>query len=1710
MEELNLEAAAGVRDADTQVGSAVERAPGRESKWKQPIHRIFEECVARNPDAMAVVAEAEAVTYGGLNRRANQLAHHLIALGVGPGDYVAICLERSPSLIAAMLAVLKAGAAYLPIDCRFPARRIELTTEQAQCVLADQATSGRLSGVALPVVNIESAAAGIFRASTRNPAHVAAHIEQVAYLMYTSGSSGQPKGTLVTHRNVTRLFASAFQLYPLQAGGVWSFFHSIAFDFSVWEIFGALLTGGRVVVTPYWTARAPDRFAELIRREGVTMLSQTPSAFQQLLTIGRLTQGGPESLDLRWVVFGGEALYMRPVGKFLDELADAGVKLVNMYGITETTVHVTHRLMQAEDALQDRSYIGRPLPDLRIRLLDEHLYPVPDQVAGEMYVAGGGVAIGYAGAARLTAERFLPNPFCDDFGQRLYRSGDLGRFLGESEIEYLGRGDRQVKIRGFRIEPDEVRFYLMQQDSVRDALVCAVDDHAGDRVLVAYVVPAASDLSLPDLWSRLREDLPEHMIPAEIRILDKFPLTLNGKIDYAALPSIGQTSQAKQLPSFVPPQTWEQEVIADVWRDALGLPRVGIHDDFFTEGGDSIKALRVSARLKSLGFEASTEALFEYPNIAQLSRALNSGTESAAPGLPDSLKRELERVAALLPEEAADAYPLTQLQLGMLFHTAESAQEVKPYHNVSLFKLEGSFDEPSFRRAVGKLILTHPALRTGFEMEAYGLPMQIVYREVAPPVTVERLDGLSAQEQRASMHDWIEAEKSNLFPYHTAPLIRFHIAVCADDMFYLGLTEHHSILDGWSVASLLTELFQLYLEGPASEPAAEPYAQETNVFRTYVLLERAALSCTEQQGFWSEYLSGYTRLQLPAATTEGNAEAGRSAVRKKRIRLDDELTNGLKSLAKDAQVPLKSVLLSAHLAVLGFITNSTDTITGLITHGRPEVEGGEAGLGLFLNSLPFRMKQLNTCWLDWLKAVFEEERRILPYRRYPLAAMRDPAGRKPDLATAFNYVNFHIYERIEEDASIKILDSLVHEETDFELFTDFSLLSRTAELDLTLSYQSDRFNGAQIEAIAGYYLKCLERMVEDPAARTCAYTLEADGGLENRSAVRPSFQAGRWADLRGLAGTASAPACADRIALVDGARQITYRALWKSVCRLADSLNGLAVVEGSPVAVLLDKSLQWVVAALAVLEAGGAYVPVDPSDPAERINYMIKDAGAAVVITDSKCATLLSVAGVRVISVDHLSKMRRSESKSRRQPEILPDNLAYIIYTSGTTGRPKGVSMRHGGIANLLSWQSREMPLQDQRILQYAALGFDVSVQEILTALMGKNTLVIVPGALRRDFVLLSQLVADEQIECLFAPDTALKALMAAAASCGIPLNALRTIVQAGEPLVLDGQLRRFMGRGGRLYNHYGPTESHVVTSGRVSPAESTAAAQPSIGREIENTQMLILDHWLRPLPSGSIGEMHIASANLAQSYHNAPRLTAERFVPDPNADGERVFKTGDLGYRDEDGCICFVGRADTQVKVRGYRIELEEVRHAFLRHPSVQDAVVSVAETKQEKVLCAHIAARGSVEPKALREFVSSTIPAYMVPSYIVPVQSIPMTKNGKIDYAKLPPAGSAASTASALEKPEGVIEAPLLDLWKEVLDSNSEIGLKDDFLHIGGSSLSLLQLQLKIQARFAVRMSIAKLVANSSFEPMSRLVRDALEQKAAEQEQEKRTLAG
>ncbi len=1081
------------------------------------IHQLFEEQVEQTPDAIAVVFENQHLTYRELNAKANQLARYLQALGVKPDVLVGICVERSLEMVVGLLGILKAGGAYVPLDPTYPQERLGFMLEDAQVpvLLTLQQLVEKLPEHEARVVCLDTDSRAIARERQDNPISGVTS-ENLAYVIYTSGSTGQPKGVLITHANVVRLFAATQSWFQFSDRDVWTLFHSYAFDFSVWELWGALLYGGRLVVVPYWVSRSPDVFYDLLCKEQVTVLNQTPSAFSQLMRVEE-TSSTAKKLSLRWVIFGGEALNLQSLKPWFERHGDRFPQLVNMYGITETTVHVTYRPLKAADLTltsgsaicaspkgrrqgrtQQRNAIGCRIPDLQIYILDRDRQPVPIGVPGEMYIGGAGVARGYLNRPQLSQERFIPNPFKiqNSDSERLYRSGDLARYRANGEIEYLGRIDHQVKIRGFRIELGEIEAVLSQHPTVAEVLVLTQEQESGERRLVAYIVPVRSQgtgnreqgkeeenllpvpVSFEELRSFLAQKLPSYMVPTAFVLLEALPLTPNGKVDRRALPD-PDTDRCDREETFVAPRNAIEEALTQIWADVLGVEQVGIRDNFFHLGGDSIRSIQVRARSQAIGLDFSIEQLFRHQTISELAQQVNTGGQSSFSPIhtePLGLISEQDRLR--LPDNIEDAYPLAMLQMGMLFHSAYT-QDSSAFHDVFSFHLRTPLNLQVLQAALGQLATCHPVIRTSFNLTDFSEPMQLVHQSAIAPLQVEDIRHLSPAKQEEAIAIWIEAEKKKHFDWTRPPLLRWQIHYRSEKTFQFSLSFHHAILDGWSVASMLAELFERYffLSGKEVTPIEPPPA---NKFRDFVALQKRAIDSEECKQYWIEKLSDSTSTILPRPTVSQPPTDSTSEVCILEVPISLEVSEKLKKLAQSATVPLKSVLVAAHLNVISQLCKQLDVVTILSSNGRPETTDGERSLGLFLTPLPFRMKLLGGTWRDLVRETFAAELELLPFRWYPMAQIQRDLGGQHLFETGFNFTHFHVYQRLQTFNDLQVLGAKHFEMTDFVLLADFTLNVNSSQIQLFLKCKTSELSSQPIEEIGNHYIQTLKAIAEEP------------------------------------------------------------------------------------------------------------------------------------------------------------------------------------------------------------------------------------------------------------------------------------------------------------------------------------------------------------------------------------------------------------------------------------------------------------------------------------------------------------------------------------------------------------------------------------------------------------------------------------------------------
>jgi natural product biosynthesis luciferase-like monooxygenase protein/amino acid adenylation domain-containing protein len=1537
------------------------------SEWNRTIaeypshclHELFASQVTRTPDSVAVKFEQQELSYRELNRRANQLAHYLQARGVKAESRVAICLERSLEMVVSVLAVLKAGGAYVPLDPAYPAQRLRLMMEDADAVLllTEEELGGWLGEgedvQACQLICLNQQWDAISRESEADVASETS-AENLAYVIYTSGSTGRPKGVGVTHGNVSRLFAATQSWFHFDENDTWTLYHSFAFDFSVWELWGALLFGGRLVIVPYLISRSPATFYDLLCKEAVTVLNQTPSAFYQLIEADA-TAGATGKLALRFIIFGGEALDLRNLEPWFEKHGDQSPKLINMYGITETTVHVTYRLLAATDVnLASSSVIGAPIPDLRVYVLDEHLQPVPVDVPSQMYVGGGGVARGYLNHPDLTAERFIPDPFAGQPGARMYQTGDLARSRSGRDMEYLGRMDHQVKIRGFRIELGEIESALACHPAVRQNVVIAMDGSAGDKRLVAYVVANEQPgPTIGELRSFLRDRLPYYMAPAAFVFIEALPLTSNGKLDRRALPAPG-TVRPELDEAFVAPETPEEKALAEIWARVLGLERVGIDDNFFALGGDSIRSIQVLSGAQQSGLNFSLQQLFQHQTIRELAQVLSvtePGGEITEPPAPFSLLFEADRLR--MPADVEDAYPLLRLQAGMLFHS-EYNHDSAVYHDVFSYHIKAPCAPDLLRLATQRLIDRHAVLRTSFDLNNYSEPLQLVHRLVEAPLLVDDLRELSAAEQERLLKARREEEKLRSFDWTKAPLLRFHFSLRSDETFQFTLSFAHAILDGWSVASMLTELFQDYFFLLGRGVVGPPKHALESTMRDLVMLEQQALKSEEQQRYWSDTLRQAPVSLLPRLPLARRADTTLSPrVRRVPVPVSLEVSDGLKRLARSAGVPLKSVLLSAHLRVLSLLTSQPEVVTGVVSNSRPEKTGGEQVLGLFLNTLPFRMELPPGAWIDLVRKTFETERQILFYRRYPIAELQRKLGGQPLFETVFNYVHFHIYENLLGTEDLEVLGVNVFEETNFTLLADFGLNLTSSQVQLFLTYNILELAGDQIEAISGYYARSLALM-----------TGEAVGASLTNSLLSEAEMRQLLVDWNTTGSDYSSEQCLhelfeeqvrrtpDAIAVSFEQQELSYRELNQRANQLAHYLRARNVNTESLVAICLERSLELVVSLLAVLKAGGAYVPLDPAYPVQRLKLMLEDAGAAVLLTREGLLERLAqaVAGgpSDVIYLDQEWETISQQSEAELASGTSGANLAYVIYTSGSTGRPKGVMATHRAAVNRFCWMWQTYPFVAGEVCcQKTSLSFVDSVWETFGPLLRGVQLVVISDDAVKDPSEFLRILSDKAVTRLVVVPSLLRTILDIETDGSMGLDALRYCVTSGEPLSLE-LLQRFKQRlpHVKLLNLYGSSEVAAdVTCYDAQPSSEWSVAP--IGRPINNTQCYMLDAQGQPAPIGVTGELCIGGDGLARGYLREPSQTAERFVPNPFSEegGARLYRTGDLARFLPDGQIEFVGRRDQQVKIRGYRVELGEIETMLDQHDAVHESVVMVRE---------------------------------------------------------------------------------------------------------------------------------------------------------------------
>ncbi|MFG2027201.1 amino acid adenylation domain-containing protein [Streptomyces sp. NPDC048825] len=1671
--------------------------PQAESVVEHALDQAFLRSAAQYPDRTALNWRGVGISYAELADRVDTLARHLVAGGVVPGERVPLYLERGPAQVVAILAVLRAGAAYVPLDVHNPEDRIRHVVGDSggRLVVCGAQGAGGI-GKGLRQVSVDEHGRPLTVLDTAEIRLPSRHVGDIAYVIYTSGSTGRPKGVEVADAQVMRLFTSTGRHFGFGPEDVWSFFHSYAFDVSVWELWGALLHGGKLALVPDDTAKSPQDMLAFLEELGVTVFSQTPSAFKGIVAADA-AEGATRSLALRHVVFGGERLDVNTLRPWIDARGDRAPRLVNMYGITETTVHTTFRVITAAD-LGDRtgSPIGVPIDDLTLYVLDEGLNPLPPGLVGELHVGGAGVTVGYSGRGARTAERFVPDPYCDTPGARLYRSGDLARVTQDGEFEYWGRADAQVKIRGFRIELGEVEVALVAHPDV----AAAVADVRGEQ-LVAWLVPAAGR-DLPGV-SELREHaaglLPPYMVPAVYTVLSEVPLTVNGKADRRALPDPAQ-ARLEADTVFSEPRTPLERTVADVWAEVLGVDRVGVHDNFFALGGDSIRAVGITGTLRALGHETRVHAVFQHQTVAEFAAHL-------AESRPDILERAepFEMISAddraALPTDVEDAYPLTATQAGMLYHL-HLHPEAGIYHNTVSVRMRGRLDPDLLRRALVDTMARHPVLRTSISMDGYSEPLQIVHRDVEPRLTVHDLSGRSADEQRAQIDAFVARERVEHLDLETAPLQRLAVHLLGDDEFQLTVSENHVILDGWSWTSTLTEILSrqaALLDG--APDYAERWPELPLRYADFVKTEREAANRTDVAEVWRERLA-----DAEPRSIADLRPAGLPQVRRVEVDIDSDTSQRLARLAKEEGLPLKSLAVGVHFKVLAEALSVTDPVTGMVLHGRPDLPGAKDLRGLFINMLPTSVSVPGGSWRDLARRAFDEERALLEHRHTPLISVQEALGNDPLFDVGVNFVRFHALGEVLDTGVVQLVEQHAGsaEDTNYAVMATYSVHPPAHELGLILAYDSDRVSDEWAAGLAAMYAQALRCFAADPdAPHDAAGLLPHDAETAARRADGGALDVPTGTLDQAVADVAAARPGAVAVTGPDGA--LTYRRLTERAAAAANGLAAVGVRRGDLVAVVARRGTDLVTGLLAAMRAGAAYVPVDPELPLERIAHVIRDSGCRTALTahltddDAPVLALLAEEGVTVRTVAGAA----ADTTGAVPEQADANDLAYLIYTSGSTGVPKGVGVSHRNVLAYLQASATVIePTAQDVVAVRSTFTFDLSVWELFAGLAAGARIHLVPGEVAADAQQLHIHLRAEGVSMLATTPTIAQELAAVDGSAdtgGDPLG-LRALLLAGEEVVPARFADWFEGpsaHGCRVFNWYGPTEATVLMTVAELTAEVTRRQRAPIGGPVPGSTIWVLDERMHPVPPGATGELYIGGDQVAQGYWRRPGLTAERFVPDPfsGVPGARLYRTGDRARHRADGQLEFLGRFDNQIKLRGHRIELGEVESVLLDHPSVADCTVVVHGTAGATPrLVAYVVLEGpGLDRRELRTWAAGRLPRYALPAAIRPVEQIPHTASGKLDKRRLPPptADDFLGAASA-QPPRDETEQELLALWQELLGLDG-LGIRDHFYEAGGHSLLATRLLVRIRREFGVKLRVQQALVDFTVAGLAELIRSA-----------------
>ena len=1672
------------------------------------LHELFEDQVLRTPNASAVVHDDQVITYRDLNERANRLARYLVQRGVVSDTLVGICVGRSFEMIIAVLAVIKAGGAYLPLDPNYPAERLRYMLEDAGplLVLIQNDLSSLVPVTSSQAIILETVLNDVagFVAENLQAAKLNLTPEDLVYVIYTSGSTGRPKGIAMGHRSMVNLIEwHRTCLIANECQRVLQF-AALSFDVAFQETFSTLCSGATLVLVDERTRRDVRALAELLRAKAIERLFVPPLILQSLAEYYQSTDEVP--MALKEVIVAGEQLHISSEIRTLFNSIQ-GCALHNHYGPTETHVVTSVTLAGAPESWPSLPSIGRPIANTQIYILDDRKQVVPVGITGEIYIGGAGVSRGYLNRPELTAERFIANPFAANRNSRLYQTGDLARWCLDGSIEYLGRNDQQIKLRGFRIEIGEIEAQLLRHQRVKEVVVIVREDAPGSKRLVAYIIwsdraTAGSAPRADELRAHLLASLPEYMVPSAFVVLERFPLTPNGKMDRMALPAPGLDAFASR--PYEAPRSAVEQILVDIWQELLGVSRVGRRDNLFELGGNSLLIVKMMARLRRMGWAAEVSHYFNSADLADLAGKLSDETGrsfEAPPNLippgcriitPQMLPLvkldvdQIEKITTVVPggtENIQDIYPLAPLQEGIHFHSLLNRCGSDAYVRTILLSISSNERLIQLQDALQAVIDRHDMLRTAILWEHLPKPVQVVLRHAR--LNIEHLHLESDRDTVEHLTETMLDGHLRLDPTH-APLIRLRVTHSDAGVQYALLDTHHLVCDNESLEIILAEV-RAILDNHLNE------LPEPTSYREHVAQAMSPTLVNDAEGFFRRKLDGISEPTSPFGLLDVHADGNHAE--EHRHELGTSLAWRIRAQARRLGVSTATLFHAAWSLVVACSSGRDDVVFGTVLLGRLQGSAGAKQIvGMFINTLPLRIVLRDCSVLELVRQTQRELTELLSHEQTSLSVAQrgsEIGGSAPLFTSLFNYL--HSESNLTDEtphiaAGIKML--AFRERTNYPI----ALSVEDRGEGFVLSAQTDR--RVSPSRITSYLSRAMHSLIDalESEADTPALELVVLPESE-QNLVLESFSSNSTTRSRETLAShmfeQQVLRTPEAVAVVCGNRQITYADLNYRANQLARTLKSYGVRPDDRVGLFTERSIEMVVGMLGVLKAGGAYVPLDVNYPPERLAYIIRDSAPIALLTSETSKLTLPDADSSIIALAGIETEQESGCNLELgESEAKPRNLAYVIYTSGSTGTPKGVMVEHHNLVNLIDWHCAAFALNEGcRCSSVAAVGFDAAVWEIWPPLTAGATVVLASAEVFGDPQALLAWWAGERLDVSFLPTP----LAELAFSQNINNPGLRTLLVGGDrlrhrPPVLSGS----------LINNYGPTESTVVaTSGPITADDSVF----HIGRPIANARIYILNSHLKPVPVGVSGEIYIGGQGVARGYLNRPELTAERFQRDPFSAGSggRMYRSGDLAKWREDGTIEFLGRNDDQVKIRGYRIELGEIELQLLRNEKVTNAVVVAHEELMgERRLVAYLTSP-ELSPASVDELVGQlkrSLPEYMVPKEFIVLDNLPLTVNGKIDRRALPLPQPGGHTRRQFAPLQGETEEAMGRVWKELLGID-QIGRDDDFFDLGGHSLLAMQLAVRIQTSFSIDMQMNSLFQFRTIKELSRYIDDLRQQR-------------